>query len=52
MTLHTVIRTGRRTEREDNRHRRRWFRLDNAAKIYPVIMNSRHPTVFRVGLYA
>ena len=28
---------------------RRWFRLDNAAKIYPVIMNSRHPTVFRVG---
>lgn len=27
----------------------RWFRLDNAAKIYPVIMNSRHPTVFRVG---
>ena len=29
---------------------RRWFRLDNAAKIYPVIMNSRHPTVFRVGI--
>ena len=28
---------------------RRWFRLDNAAKIYPVIMNSRHPTVFRVA---
>ncbi len=27
----------------------RWFRLDNAAKIYPVIMNSRHPTVFRIG---
>lgn len=28
---------------------RRWYRLDNAAKIYPVIMNSRHPTVYRVG---
>lgn len=26
-----------------------WFRLDNAAKIYPVIRNSRHTSVFKVA---
>ncbi|MEA4889802.1 MAG: hypothetical protein VB070_10105 [Clostridiaceae bacterium] len=27
----------------------RWYRLDNAAKIYPVIMRSRHISVFRLA---
>lgn len=27
----------------------RWYRLDNAAKIYPVIMRSRHISVFRLS---
>lgn len=28
---------------------RRWFRLDNAAKIYPVLMRSRHISIFRLS---
>ncbi len=28
---------------------RDWYRLDNAAKIFPVIMRSRHVTVFRLA---
>lgn len=28
---------------------KRWFRLDNAAKIYPAIMHSRHSSVFRLA---
>ncbi|MDD4140656.1 MAG: hypothetical protein PHX81_10575, partial [Eubacteriales bacterium] len=26
-----------------------WYRLDNAAKIYPAIMRTRHTTVFRLA---
>jgi NRPS condensation-like uncharacterized protein len=33
----------------DRRHRR-WYRLDNAAKIYPVIMRSRHGAAFRISV--
>jgi NRPS condensation-like uncharacterized protein len=29
---------------------RQWYRLDNAAKIYPVIMRSRHGSVFRLAV--
>ncbi|MDW7657522.1 MAG: hypothetical protein SCM11_10160 [Bacillota bacterium] len=28
---------------------KRWFRLDNAAKIYPAIMHTRHSSVFRLA---
>lgn len=30
-------------------HRRSWFKLDNAAKIYPVISNQRRTSVFRLS---
>lgn len=34
---------------EYRRHSPHWYRLDNAAKIYPVIMRSRHISVFRLA---
>ena len=38
-----------RKTRQHDLPEKRWFRLDNAAKIYPAIMRSRHSSVFRLA---